>query len=204
MIHERPLVAGIRPQGASPEPRFPIEQIAAIRWHMYFAFGLLAIGGLFGLFQALERAGVDMYPSLPVVQSYYQGLTLHGVALALEFTFAFSNGFLALAMMRGLQRPMASTLLLWLAFGLGLGGALLAMGTIAANQASVLFTFYPPLQANPIFYCGLVLTVVSTWAVFANQILTVRQWRREAPGRRMPLMAFTSLLTYVMWFIASL
>ncbi|MBV8717442.1 MAG: cbb3-type cytochrome c oxidase subunit I, partial [Chloroflexi bacterium] len=172
--------------------------------HMYLAFGLLAIGGLFGLFQALQRAGVDMYPSLPVVQSYYQGLTLHGVALALEFTFAFSNGFLALAMMRGFRRPMASTLLLWLAFGLGLGGALLAMGTIAANQASVLFTFYPPLQANPIFYCGLVLTVVSTWAVFANQILTVRQWRRESPGRRMPLMAFASLLTYVMWFIASL
>jgi cytochrome c oxidase subunit 1 len=171
---------------------------------MYLAFGLLAIGGLFGVFQALERLGLDPYPSLPMVQSYYQGLTLHGVTLALEFTFAFSNGFLSLTVMRGLSRPMASSGLLWLSFGLGLGGALLAVGTIAANQASVLFTFYPPLQANPWFYVGLVLTVLSTWAVFANQLLTLRSWRRELPGQRMPLMAFTSILTYVMWFMASL
>jgi cytochrome c oxidase subunit 1 len=183
---------------------YPVEQIAAVRWHMHLAFALLAIGGLFGVFQALERAGIDLYPSLPLVQNYYQGLTLHGVALVLEFTFAFSNGFLALAMMRGLQRPMASTMLLWLSFGLGLVGSVLAIVTVVNNQASVLFTFYPPLQAHPLFYCGLVLTVVSTWSIFLNQVLTVRAWRRDAPARPIPLMAFMSLLTYVMWFIASI
>ena len=178
--------------------------MSAIRWHIYLAFGLLAVGGLFGLFQALERTGIDLYPSLPLVQNYYQGLTLHGVTLVLEFTFAFSNGFLALAVMRGLQRPMASTALLWVAFMLNLLGAGLAIGTITANQATVLFTFYPPLQAHPLFYCGLVLTVISTWALFVNQMLTLRAWRRDSPGQRIPLMAFTSILTYLMWFIASL
>jgi cytochrome c oxidase subunit 1 len=193
-----------QPASVRDESIYPPDQLAAVRWHVYLAFAVLAVGGLFGLFQALERAGIDLYTSLPLVNSYYQGLTLHGVTLALEFTFAFSNGFLALAMMRGLQRPMSSTVLLWVAFVLNLFGAILAIGTIGANQASVLFTFYPPLQAHPLFYCGLVLTVVSTWAIFANQVLTVLAWRREGSGRRMPLMAFTSFLTYLMWFIASL
>ncbi|HEU4368681.1 MAG TPA: cytochrome C oxidase subunit I, partial [Methylomirabilota bacterium] len=48
----------------------------------YLAVALVALlgGVLTGLAQALEHAGLNVYPALaPAVQSYYHGLTLHGV-----------------------------------------------------------------------------------------------------------------------------
>jgi cytochrome c oxidase subunit 1 len=163
----------------------------------------LAVGGLFGLLQALERVGLNLYPDLPLVNNYYQGLTVHGVMLALVFTFAFSNGLLSLAVMRGLDRPLVSTALLQAMFWSSALGVALATWAILANEASVLFTFYPPLLAHPLFYLGLVLVVLSTWLASANHLLTMRAWQAEHPGRRVPLMAFTAVLTYVMWDLAS-
>jgi len=48
----------------------------------YLAVALVALlgGVLTGLAQALEHAGINVYPALaPAVQSYYHGLSLHGV-----------------------------------------------------------------------------------------------------------------------------
>jgi cytochrome c oxidase subunit 1 len=186
---------------------FPPEQIRPIRWQLYLALFALANGGLFGLLQALDRVHFEFYgtvPGLSAASGYYQGLTVHGVMLALVFTFAFSNSFLLLTVMQGLGRPLASTPLAMAAFVALLFGVLLAGWAIVTNQASVLFTFYPPLKAHPAFYLGLVLVVVSTWLVSANQLLTLRSWRREHPTGRVPLLAFSSIITYVMWDIASL
>ena len=48
--------------------------------HLLFGLLALAIGSLFGPMQALEFAKVDLYQLLqPLLKSYYQGLTLHGV-----------------------------------------------------------------------------------------------------------------------------
>src|SRR5215813_11714669 len=58
----------------------------------YLAIALLAlfVGVVTGLFQALSHAGINLYPQLtPVVASYYQGLTLHGVMNALVWTTFF-------------------------------------------------------------------------------------------------------------------
>lgn len=52
----------------------------------YLVIALLAlfVGVVTGLFRALSHAGINLYPQLtPVVASYYQGLTLHGVMNAL-------------------------------------------------------------------------------------------------------------------------
>src|SRR5581483_11393846 len=95
------------------------------------------------------------------------------------------------------------TLLAQLAFWSILLGVVLASVPILAGNATVLFTFYPPLQAHPLFYLGLVLAVLSTWLTSLNQLLTLRAWRRDHPGERIPLMAFTSIVTYVLWDIAS-
>jgi cytochrome c oxidase subunit 1 len=35
-------------------------------------------------------------------------------------------------------------------------------------------------------------------------VLTYRQWRKERPVERIPLLAYVSMLTFIMWFIASL
>jgi cytochrome c oxidase subunit 1 len=82
-------------------------------------------------------------------------------------------------------------------------GVLLAGAAVLTNAASVLFTFYPPLMASPLFYLGLALVVVSTWCTLANIGLTVRAWRADHPGKKVPLQAFMSLVTYLMWVLCS-
>src|SRR6266478_62287 len=58
--------------------------------YLVIALVALFVGVVTGLFQALSHAGVNLYPQLtPVVASYYQGLTLHGVMNALVWTTFF-------------------------------------------------------------------------------------------------------------------
>ncbi len=174
------------------------------------AYTLVALVALFGgvvtgVFQALEHAGIDLYPHLaPVVQSYYHGLSLHGVLNALVWTTFFICGFLQFITCQALEIPLASRPLAWLTFWLMTGGLLLAALPLLGNAATVLFTFYPPMQAHWAFYVGLTLVVVGTWLVTLNLVLTYRAWRNRHPETRTPLPAFMSLVTFVMWAIASL
>ena len=173
----------------------------------YLIVALVALfGGVtIGLFQGLEHAGLDLYPHLsPVVQSYYHGLSLHGVLNVLVWTTFFISGFLPFVTVHSLGRPLASARLAWGTFGLMLFGLVLASIPLVGNAATVLFTFYPPMKAHWAFYVGLTLVVVATWLVTLNLVLTYRSWRRDHPGERTPLAAFMSLVTFVMWTIASL
>ncbi|MET0153112.1 MAG: cbb3-type cytochrome c oxidase subunit I [Candidatus Binatia bacterium] len=180
----------------------PDSQRAIIRWTIYLGFSALAIGVINGLGQALNYAGVDILRFFPGMRTYYQGLTVHGVFNALVFTFSFSNGFLLLTTARGLGRKCNDALLAAMFVTLVLGG-LLASFAMFTGRASVLFTFYPPLQAHWTYYLGLALAVVSTWITSATQLVMLRGWRGENPGARVPLLAFLSIATYVMWDIAS-
>ncbi|KPV52298.1 cytochrome C oxidase subunit I [Kouleothrix aurantiaca] len=173
-----------------------------VRWQIYLGFAALFVGILMGLFQAIDRANIDVYSSVGL-QSYWQGLTLHGVLNVLVFTFAFNAGFLTYVTSRSLERPMAVHALTQAQFWLMLVGVLLAGVAILGNSATVLFTFYPPLKATWFFYLGLALVVVSTWCTLANIALTVRSWRADHPGQRVPLQAFMSLVTYLMWVLCS-
>lgn len=174
-----------------------------VKWQIYLGFVGLALGLLMGFLQAMDRIGLDLYDAFQL-ESYYQGLTLHGVALAFVLTFTFANGFLSLTVMKGLERPLASTRLLAASFWTALGGVVLAATAILLNKATVLYTFYTPLEATSIFYIGAVLLVVSTWITSLNQLLTLRQWRRDHPGERIPLLAYVSVVTFLMWDLASL
>ncbi|MGE0878114.1 MAG: cbb3-type cytochrome c oxidase subunit I [Acidimicrobiia bacterium] len=175
-----------------------------VKWQLYLALAGLGIGVAQGLIQALERVNVRLYEQLPLSQSYYQGLTLHGVALAFVFTFCFANALMPLMAMKGYQRPMISRTVanasLWCAWG----GTALATWAILANDATVLFTFYSPLKAQPAFYIGAVLLVVSTWLTFANVAFTTKAWKRDHPGERTPLPSYMSMITGLMWSLASL
>lgn len=173
----------------------------------YLVVALIALffGVVTGLLQALSHAGINLYPHLtPVVASYYQGLTLHGVMNVLVWTTFFICGFLPFLATRALQRPLASYGLAWSTYWLMLGGLVLAAIPLLGNAATVMFTFYPPLQAHWAFYVGLTLVVVGTWLVTLNLILTYRAWRATHPGERTPLAAFMALVTFLMWSIASL
>jgi cytochrome c oxidase subunit 1 len=181
----------------------PAQDNRYIRWQIYIALLAVTLGMLFGLFQALERARINPYAQLPVVNNYYQGLTLHGVLNVLVFTFAFTNAFLTLVVVRSLNRRIFSPFLLAASFWLTLVGVVLAGWAMLSGQANVLFTFYPPLKAHPLYYLGLTLVAASTWVTSANLFLSLRAWKRANPGQRAPLPAFVAVATYVMWDIAS-
>jgi cytochrome c oxidase subunit 1 len=162
-------------------------------------------GVLTGLTQALEHAGINVYPALsPVVQSYYHGLSIHGVLNALVWTTFFICGFLPFITVEALGTPLAAPRLAWFTFWLMAGGLVLAAIPLVGNAATVMFTFYPPLKAHWAFYVGLTLVVVGTWLVTLNLALTRAAWQRAHPGARTPLPAFMALVTFAMWTIASL
>ena len=133
--------------------------------NLLIAFIALAIGGLFGVLQALQYNGIDLYkPIAPLLRGgYYQGLALHGVLNVLVFTTFFIIGWLTFVTSRSLGIPLASRALGWTTFGVMTAGLLIAALPLLLNNATVLFTFYPPLKADPLFYIGLTLVVVGTW-----------------------------------------
>lgn len=181
----------------------PLDQRRLLRWTIYIGYAALVAGVFHGLAQALAYAKVDILQFFPGLRGYYQGLTAHGVANALTFTFAFANGFLPLMTARALGRPLKHGLL-WAAFWSLLLGNILTIYAVTTNQASVLYTSYAPLQAHWTYYLGLALVVVSTWLAAANMFVTLAGWRREHVGTRIPLLAYISVVSYAMWVLASL
>lgn len=173
--------------------------------HLLFATGALSIGMLFGPLQAFEHAGWDLYPYIqPLFKSYYQGLTLHGVLNALVWTTFFITGFLTLTTIYGLQRPLRYPKLNRVGFWTMVVGLVTTAIPLLLDEASVLYTFYPPMKAHWAFYLGLTLVVVGSWIEGYGFYFTYYQWRKENKGVRTPLMTFGGLITMVMWQIATL
>ena len=126
-----------------------------VLWHVILAVVALSLGTLFGPIQALEHAGINLYPTLQSVgvQSYYQGLTLHGVLNALVWTTLFITGFLTLATVTTLKRPVFKMWISWLGFGVMALGLVMAAIPLLLNQSSVLYTFYPPTRIVAMSFC---------------------------------------------------
>ncbi|MCA9970464.1 MAG: cbb3-type cytochrome c oxidase subunit I [Anaerolineales bacterium] len=184
--------------------KLPTDKLAG--WNIGIAMVALAIGGSMGFFQKMEHAGVNLYNALNRIgiASYYQGLTLHAVLNALVWTTFFIVGFFTFAIPRSLNRKLSYPWVHTLAFGLMATGLVMAAIPILLNLATVLYTFYPPMKANPFFYIGLVLVVVGSWTAGYGYYFTYAQWRKEHPGERTPFIALASLITMVMWQIATL
>ncbi len=177
-----------------------------VGWHLVLALVALAIGSLFGPLQALEHMGINLYPSLQAVglQSYYQGLTLHGVLNALVWTTFFITGFVMYAMVKTLNFPLTTPKLSWAGFFIMVIGLVMAAVPLLLNQASVLYTFYPPMQAPWYYYLGLTLFVVGSWVCGWSMLATYTAWRKQNKGQTTPFMALASLITMVLWQICTL
>lgn len=170
--------------------------------HFHVAFVALAIGGLAGLLQVLVRTGkVD----LPFGIGYYQVLTVHGVLLALIMTTFFIMGFQISAVSRTAGTlSNRSRKAAWVGFYAMLIGTLMAGTMILLNEASVLFTFYVPLKAHPIFYIGITLVVLGTWIDSGVFIAHYRKWRKANPGKVSPLLTFMVMINTAMWCVATI
>lgn len=163
---------------------------------------LLVLGIYNGLLQVMYRAGLLRSNSFLGLE-YYQGLTLHGVINALVYTTFFEVAF-GYAVVAYFLRCTFDARLTWLAFGLMLGGTLMAAFPMLTGTASVLYTFYPPLRAHPLFYIGAALLVVGSWIPFFQWIPAYLRWRREHPGEKTPLAVVGMLATFIVWLIATL
>ncbi|ELY91777.1 cytochrome c oxidase subunit I [Natrialba hulunbeirensis JCM 10989] len=185
---------------------FPAEA-KVVRAAFYSSFLALAIGGLFGIIQTLHRTG---YYRFMDSADYYTVLTAHGVLLAITFTIFFLVGVFTWATTTSLDRPVEDIRFTWAWYGLMVLGTVLTAIPIFAGftdsemSASVLFTFYAPLQGHPLFYFGLVLFVVGTWLAGVDWFRSWWAWKQEHPDERIPLPTFMVLTTTLMWYIATL
>lgn len=187
--------------------RFPGEA-RVIRSTFYTAFIALALGGVFGLLQVLHRTDVHR---LVDSTEYYDILTLHGVLLVLTFTIFFLAGVFTWAVTTSLDRGLLDLRFTWAWYGLMFGGTFLAAipmfgGLIDAidMSAAVLFTFYAPLQAHPLFYLGLAIFLVGTWVAGADWIRAYLDWRSDNPDERIPLPTFMVLATLGFWYLSTI
>ncbi|SFA99225.1 MULTISPECIES: b(o/a)3-type cytochrome-c oxidase subunit 1 [unclassified Bacillus (in: firmicutes)] len=170
--------------------------------HFYVAFIALALGGLAGLLQTLVRSGKY---ELPFGITYYQVLTVHGVLLGLVLTTFFILGFQFAAVSRtaGAMTDRARKTG-WVGFWLMTIGTAMAATMVLLNKATVLYTFYAPLKAHPIFYGGLTFVVVGSWIGGAAMIVTYTRWRKNNPGKSSPLLTFMAIINTVLWIVATL
>ena len=87
---------------------------------------------------------------------------------------------------------------------MGIVGVLMAALAIISGNASVLYTFYPPLTATAWFYIGLVLVVVASWIWCLLMIFAMRSWKAANPGQPVPLAMFATVANAVMWLWTTL
>jgi len=128
-----------------------------IKANAVVAVVFLLIGGLFGLSVALTR-----WPTVHLLPAdwFYLALTAHGFDVLLAWIIFFEMAILYFASAVLLNSRLAAPRWAWAQFGLMLAGALITNVTVLAGNSSVMFTSYPPLQASPWFYLGLILFAV--------------------------------------------
>jgi cytochrome c oxidase subunit 1 len=170
--------------------------------YMITALVALMVGASLGPLQALNYGGIDLYQYLPFLSSYYQGLTLHGVLNALVFTTLFNSGLLFYLPVRDLNAKPAMAWM-WGTYWISIAGLVLAGAGIVSNTSNVMYTFYPPLFGHWSFYTGLALVVVASLMVGAEVIRLRLVWRKANPDTATPLVTYMSVVTWMMWMLAS-
>lgn len=90
------------------------------------------------------------------------------------------------------------------AFGFLVVGVVLVATTVVMGNASVMYTFYPPMQASPIFYIGLVFLVVGIWIAAFGVFINVANWRKNNKGKHIPLLSFFATGVFVMLVFGSI
>ena len=151
----------------------------------------LAIGGTFGLLVALTRwPAVHLLPA----EWFYLILTAHGLDVLLVWIIFFEVAVLYFASAILLNSRLATPWLAWGAFALMLIGALITNVAVLQGDSSVMFTSYPPMQAAPNFYLGLILFAVgallAVFIFFGTLVIAKEEGTYEGS---IPLVTFGAL-----------
>ena len=165
--------------------------------HAWLGIAAFAVACLLGVWQMLARSPLDA--PAHTAANYFRSVTLHGISMAFVLTTFFIMGFGYFVAETALRRRVPGLGFAWFAFGLGLAGVLMAALSVISGNASVLYTFYPPMLATVWFYLGLVLVVVASWIWCLLMIVAMRQWKADNPGEPVPLAMFATVANAVMW-----
>jgi cytochrome c oxidase subunit 1 len=162
------------------------------------AFGVAAA---MAIMQALSRANLDL--PFRSAGMYYMSVTAHGTLMALVFTTFFIMGFGYVVALHSLGAALSMRRVAWGSFWIAILGTVATVVVILARKATVLYTFYPPLKAHPLFYIGLTLVVVGSWGWALVMLSAIRVWRRVNPNRRIPLSVYGYAATIIIWLLAT-
>ncbi|HQX80368.1 MAG TPA: cbb3-type cytochrome c oxidase subunit I [Vicinamibacterales bacterium] len=168
--------------------------------HLLVAVAAFGVAALMGVLQGLSIADVE-FP-LRSESLYYMFVTAHGVLMALVFTTFFIMG-LGYALCYAQFGRIVGMKSAWFAFWLALAGTVAAAFTILNGQSTVLYTFYPPMQAHPAFYIGATLLVIGSWIWGGVTIASYRSWKKDHPGTPAPMAMHGMLATIVVWYLAT-
>jgi cytochrome c oxidase subunit 1 len=152
---------------------------------------------LLGAWQMYVRSPLSGWVDNP--EHYYRSVTMHGTVMAYVLPTLVAMGFGYAVIELALKRPLVGLRWAWAGFWLVIAGTLMAAAPIAAGLASVLYTFYPPMIANPFFYLGVVLVVVGSWIWVALTAINLRAWQRDNPGAPIPLAMFGTAVGAYLW-----
>jgi cytochrome c oxidase subunit I len=165
--------------------------------HFWVAFGAFLAAAFLGTWQMWVRSPLGAGIGTP--GQYFMSVTAHGVSMAYVLTTFFIMGFGYFVAVTALGRPLPGKLWAWIAFWMSAIGVVMALVPVLMGQASVLYTFYPPLTASPWFYIGLVLVVAGSWIWCVLMLVAMHAWKRENPSRPVPLAMFGTVANAVLW-----
>jgi len=173
-----------------------------ILFELFFPITLLTLGIYHGLMQTIYRSGL-VHSAAEAHLDYYQGLTLHGVINAIVlttfFAVAFGHAIMAYYLKKEPDIRFARISLIFMVVG-----TLMAAYAMLSGKASVLYTFYPPLRADPTFYLGAVFLIVGSWIAFWGWIILYRTWRKEHKTDKIPMAVLGNIANFTVWQICTL
>lgn len=170
-------------------------------WNLSVAFAAFVVACFLGFYQVVERSG--LFEFVKSNKLYFTSVSTHGVLMAFVLTTFFIMGFGYYTAVTSLQRPVWKPALAWAGFALTLLGTLLAAIPLLLGKASVLYTFYPPMQAHPLFYIGAALLVVGSWVWCIIMVVMALQWKKDHPGKPLPLAMFATTANALLWLWTS-
>lgn len=151
----------------------------------------LLVGALAAIGLVLTRwQAVHLLPA----HLYYRFLTLHGLNMLIFFIIFFEMAVLYFAGPILLNSRQPAPKLGWLGFLLMVGGAGLVDYMVMIGKADVLFTSYPPLKADPLYYLGVILFAVGALIAVGLFFATLVVAKREKTYTgSMPLVTYGGL-----------
>lgn len=170
--------------------------------NMWVAFAAFGAAALLGLYQVVERSG--MFPDMQWAEGYFASVTIHGVLMGFVLTTFMIVGSGYWFATTSLKQKVWNQGLAWLGFWIMLIGVVLAAIAMFSGNATVLFTFYPPLKASPLFYIGATLLVVGSWVWCVQMIVMTNIWKKANPGKPVPLIQFGNTANAILWLFTTL